>query len=680
MKTRIIKKRIPMVIAISFLFISINSAFSQAIVNDPPALAQQFIMQYENTYNAVKEAYNEFQEIQQQIQTVENTYEQIKQAAISMKDMNFDDIKASTNPFDMAKQIGNKINENMDRLNNLQDSLMNESMTIGGKNFSVAEICGVKKGTDENGNPVDKTIVGAGKSVWEEAKKAAKKAAAGYENKLTEEQREAIAREHGMSARNYATLRTSAAALDDILKINSMNATQLGQMDQAREIMKNTEELNNMVKHMSSDNKGSIAAAAQMSAKGTGILSELIGKLYNTMTMQLALQSELAKKEEMEKNARKDKIEAGNKVTMAVYAESNFLGDDEIARLTNERMNQLNLSQETQDKIRATQKEMAKNGMMGKVGGLVIDKIIGSESSQANFANSIISFFNSMWVKAVFIVLFALQCIGLVIAGGTQNPQIFKRFLPFMIGTVMFSSSAYIAMLFFPISGATVEMPDYSNHYTVSQVWYEERDAKNIYEAAPTINQTKNPYEDESVNPYNKNPYPPGSQSYNEWEKDKEEWSNNREANRLKWEEENQWRYTGGIDYSKYPEGSPERTQWEKENAKREEASKQEQLAGQREQANREKDATYTAYSQAKQSLQAKRAGELAQLQRDIQQQLNDAKKSKDDSHGELSQAIAIIQKKQEERTAEIENEYKRQLAMYEAEYERAKAKADSYN
>ncbi len=56
---------------------------------------------------------------------------------------------------------------------------------------------------------------------------------------------------------------------------------------------------------------------------------------------------------------------------------------------------------------------------------------------------TIVKFFNGGWVKGICCILLIGECLGLLFAGG-QNPQIFKKFLPFIVGTVLFMCAGKI--------------------------------------------------------------------------------------------------------------------------------------------------------------------------------------------------------------------------------------------
>lgn len=54
----------------------------------------------------------------------------------------------------------------------------------------------------------------------------------------------------------------------------------------------------------------------------------------------------------------------------------------------------------------------------------------------------------SPWIKGFAALAFIAECIGLIFAGG-QNPQMFKKFLPLLVGTVLFMCAGKIVDLVF---------------------------------------------------------------------------------------------------------------------------------------------------------------------------------------------------------------------------------------
>ena len=65
-----------------------------------------------------------------------------------------------------------------------------------------------------------------------------------------------------------------------------------------------------------------------------------------------------------------------------------------------------------------------------------------------NVVGNLVSFFENGWVKGIACIALIAEAIGLIFAGG-QNPQIFKKFLPLIAGTVIFMCAGKIITLVF---------------------------------------------------------------------------------------------------------------------------------------------------------------------------------------------------------------------------------------
>lgn len=61
---------------------------------------------------------------------------------------------------------------------------------------------------------------------------------------------------------------------------------------------------------------------------------------------------------------------------------------------------------------------------------------------------NIVNFFSNNWVKGIACIAFIAECLGLLFAGG-QNPQVFKKFLPLLAGTILFMCAGKIVSLVF---------------------------------------------------------------------------------------------------------------------------------------------------------------------------------------------------------------------------------------
>ena len=75
-------------------------------------------------------------------------------------------------------------------------------------------------------------------------------------------------------------------------------------------------------------------------------------------------------------------------------------------------------------------------------------------SSMTTSVNNIVDFFSKGWVKGIACIMLIGECLGLLFAGG-QNPQIFKKFLPFIIGTVLFMCAGKIITMVFKDFGSS---------------------------------------------------------------------------------------------------------------------------------------------------------------------------------------------------------------------------------
>ena len=58
------------------------------------------------------------------------------------------------------------------------------------------------------------------------------------------------------------------------------------------------------------------------------------------------------------------------------------------------------------------------------------------------------NFFSNGWVKGIACIALIAEAIGLIFAGG-QNPQVFKKFLPLIAGTIIFMCAGKIITLVF---------------------------------------------------------------------------------------------------------------------------------------------------------------------------------------------------------------------------------------
>ena len=194
--------------------------------------AQFAVLDMANLTNAIQQMYQTYQQIQHAIEQVQNTYKQIEQAAQQVASMNWDDLSnlgdnfagMDKNPFEVitgvhksAQDITKAVNDRMNDWNRLADSLQRETISFGGMNVSVADLCGF--GDEE------KNLAGFMNNAWENIEETADKMAAGYEGELTYEQKRAIMKKYGMSPRNYAKSQYANYQLNELVKEANVKGT-----------------------------------------------------------------------------------------------------------------------------------------------------------------------------------------------------------------------------------------------------------------------------------------------------------------------------------------------------------------------------------------------------------------------------------------------------------------------
>jgi type IV secretory pathway VirB2 component (pilin) len=87
--------------------------------------------------------------------------------------------------------------------------------------------------------------------------------------------------------------------------------------------------------------------------------------------------------------------------------------------------------------------------------GLVLAQSVfaqaGGSSSTATAVEErvkkILEFLSSPWVKGICVIALIVECIGMITAG-RQEPGMFKKFIPWIAGTVLFMSAGSITSMF----------------------------------------------------------------------------------------------------------------------------------------------------------------------------------------------------------------------------------------
>ena len=297
--------------------------------------AQFAVLDVANLTNAIQQMYQTYQQIQHAIEQVQNTYKQIEQAAQQVASMNWDDLSnlgdnfagMDKNPFEVitgvhksAQDITKAVNDRMNDWNRLADSLQRETISFGGMDVSVADLCGF--GDEE------KNLAGFMNNAWENIEETADKMAAGYEGELTYEQKRAIMKKYGMSPRNYAKSQYANYQLNELVKeanvkgtAESMSATmkeQEAKVAALKQMIQNTPE-GSLKASMENAVMAEVQALAEMQNMSNQ-LQQVISMYSNYISAEK--RAELEKKiEEMKsrEKAEKENTSSGIKKDVNIY-------------------------------------------------------------------------------------------------------------------------------------------------------------------------------------------------------------------------------------------------------------------------------------------------------------------------------------------------------------------------
>lgn len=291
------------------------------------------VLDVANLMQSIESVYQYYQQIQSTIEQVQNTYTQIEQAAKQMTEMNWDDLSSlgdnfsgmSDNPFEVitgvrnsAQDITAAVNKNMNKVNDLQKSLTSESISFGGVDFSIADLCGA-------GDP-KKNLIGFTQNAWDHTVESGQDAIAGYCGKLSYKERQAIARKYGMSAENYATIELANQQLSELVKSSNLMGTIQGQQQQMVDCEADANAISTLAKNLPD---GSVFAATQLVSSGLAQTERMMGNMHNTITKGVGLFSQWISsnkaKESVDQQAAADK--AADET--AVNSQSSFADGEE---------------------------------------------------------------------------------------------------------------------------------------------------------------------------------------------------------------------------------------------------------------------------------------------------------------------------------------------------------------
>lgn len=211
------KKKIVIGLLVLFL-VSVTNLFAQGFA----------VIDVANLIQSIETVYQTYQNIQNTIQQVQNQYQQIKQTYEQMKSIdwsNFDSIEErfsnleGKNPWETtgniitatrnsAQDIINAVDNNMNKVNRFAESLTKKTISFGGMDVSVADLCGFGKPE----NSIQGFMTNAAGSLWGTAQNIAH----WWSHNLTYAEKEALMQQYGMSPENYATMQVVNAHANDL--------------------------------------------------------------------------------------------------------------------------------------------------------------------------------------------------------------------------------------------------------------------------------------------------------------------------------------------------------------------------------------------------------------------------------------------------------------------------------
>lgn len=103
-------------------------------------------------------------------------------------------------------------------------------------------------------------------------------------------------------------------------------------------------------------------------------------------------------------------------------------------------------------------KEIAGNKkflMFLMVGAVCVSSIFAEDTFGLNSKVQIlVDLISSPWVKGIACIALVVECIGLVTAG-RQEPGMFKKFIPWIAGTIIFMAAGTITNKFLSVNSST---------------------------------------------------------------------------------------------------------------------------------------------------------------------------------------------------------------------------------
>ena len=189
----------------------------------------------------------------------------------------------------------NIINDNINLINDVKNTLENKTVTCMGKEYSVAGLFGIGKYGENN-------LMALPLDTWDYVKKTGEEIAKGYEGKLTYAEKQAIMQKWGLDPENYAYVKLMEEQTNSLITDLIISGSHEHIDAQLANAAKNNEAL----LALSQNADDSITAGIQSSVAATIELKNMCNNIYSGIQKYGAAYATKTKEEELKKAAEKE--------------------------------------------------------------------------------------------------------------------------------------------------------------------------------------------------------------------------------------------------------------------------------------------------------------------------------------------------------------------------------------
>jgi ribosomal protein L17 len=190
-----------------------------------PAYAQGYpVLDIANLMQAINTLYSTYDHISQTIEVVQNTYKQLERQVEMIKNMDWSKVQQTFQEMDpqslegllnmrhQIEDLGYYVDQNMNLINDVEDTLTMKTIKFGGKTYTFGGLFGFGRGSEGT------TVFDLPKNIIDYVEETAETTMAGYEGRLTYRQKESLMRRYNLSPRNYAKIRLVEEQTNQLVK------------------------------------------------------------------------------------------------------------------------------------------------------------------------------------------------------------------------------------------------------------------------------------------------------------------------------------------------------------------------------------------------------------------------------------------------------------------------------